>query len=166
MLSQWRMRRALEPLRSDCAVTRRDGIDLDSFLKIEIRDWYLNLLDTAPVHLLTLTDIAPLVAIEQAGEGCSAITLPQQCRRIIELNINNNPAPVEITAAGSPLALCQQNPFSRAGDIAPVAMLHGSRLTIYSASVPSIARLLCVMEPEDGYYELDEAALSLITTDM
>lgn len=31
MLSQWRMRRALEPLRSDCTIERIDGIDIDTF---------------------------------------------------------------------------------------------------------------------------------------
>lgn len=51
MLAQWKLRRALEPLRADCTAQRNDGIDLDRYLTEEMRSWYLRMLDTAPVEM-------------------------------------------------------------------------------------------------------------------
>lgn len=164
MLSQWRMRRALEPLRSDCTVERIDGIDLDSFLLMEMKDWYLNLLDTAPIHLLTLTDIASKVSPSKNKDLSVTIHLPQGCRRVIELALDCSPVPIKITTADTPLALCQQNPFSRSGTVSPIAIHSHGNLTIYAGNDDfNIVKLLCVMEPDNGFYELDEAALSLIS---
>lgn len=164
MLSQWRMRRALEPLRSDCTVERIDGIDLDSFLKMEMRDWYLNLLDTAPIHLLTLTDITSMVSLSKNKDRSVVIRLPQGCRRVIELTLDCSPVPIKITPPDTPLAICQQNPFSRSGIVSPIAIHSHDNLIIHAGSDDfNIVQLLCVMEPDDGFYELDEAALSLIS---
>lgn len=164
MLSQWRMRRALEPLRSDCTVERIDGIDLDSFLKMEMRDWYLNLLDTAPLHLLTLTDIASKVSLSKNDDLSATIHLPQGCRRVIELTLDCSPVPIKITPPDTPLAICQQNPFSQSGAVSPIAIHSYNSLIIHAGSDNfNIVQLLCVMEPDDGFYELDEAALSLIS---
>lgn len=164
MLSQWRMRRALEPLRSDCTVERIDGIDLDSFLKMEMRDWYLNLLDTAPIHLLTLTDITSKVSLSKNKDRSVAICLPQGCRRVIELTLDCSPVPIKITTADTPLAICQQNPFSQSGTVSPIAIHCHDRLIVHAGSDDfNIVQLLCIMEPDDGFYELDEAALSLIS---
>ena len=164
MLSQWRMRRALEPLRSDCTVERIDGIDLDSFLKMEMRDWYLNLLDTAPLHLLTLTDIASKVSLSKNDDLSATIRLPQGCRRVIELTLDCSPVPIKITPPDTPLAICQQNPFSQSGAVSPIAIHNNNSLIIHAGSDNfNIVQLLCVMEPDDGFYELDEAALSLIS---
>ena len=164
MLSQWRMRRALEPLRSDCTVERIDGIDLDSFLMMEMRDWYLNLLDTAPPHLLTLTDITSKVSLSKNDDLSATIRLPQRCRRVIELTLDSSPSPVKITTPNSPLTICQQNPFSRSGTASPIAIHSNDSLIIHAGNNDfNIVQLLCVMEPDEGLYELDEAALSLIS---
>ena len=52
MLAQWKMRRYLEPLRTDCLISRSDGIDIDAYCVMEMRRWYLDLLATAPVEFL------------------------------------------------------------------------------------------------------------------
>lgn len=164
MLSQWRMRRALEPLRSDCTVERIDGIDLDAFLKMEMRNWYLNLLDTAPLHLLSITDVASLVSLSFNTDLSATIILPKGCRRVVEISLDCRNSPITIISADSPLATCQQNPFSRSGSVAPVAIVHHDHAIIYAGSNNfNISHMLCVMEPDDGVYELDEAALSLIS---
>jgi hypothetical protein len=164
MLSQWRMRRALEPLRSDCTVERIDGIDLDSFLMMEMRDWYLNLLDTAPPHLLTLTDITSKVSLSKNDDLSATIRLPQGCRRVIELTLDCSPVPIKITPPDTPLAICQQNPFCQSGAVSPIAIHSNNSLIIHAGSDNfNIVQLLCVMEPDEGLYELDEAALSLIS---
>lgn len=168
MLDLWRLRRALLPLREESVVERRDGIDFDRLLHAELRAWYSNLLDTAPVDMLVLTDIARDVAPALQADGRMTVTLPSGCRRVVEVEAEGWTRAATIAMAGSPLALQQDNPYSRGRVDAPVAVLHPGRLVLYSTppggGKPRLRRLLCVMEPEEGMYELDERAISLIPT--
>lgn len=52
MLAQWKLRHYMEPLRDDCEVTRYDGVNVDSLIALEMQDWYLHLLDTAPLKMV------------------------------------------------------------------------------------------------------------------
>ncbi len=165
MLNQWRLRRALEPLRNDCTVERLDGTDTDELLRNEMHDWYLTLLDTAPAEILTLTDISGDVALKRNPDGTATVKLPERCRRVEELRLDCWQRPATITGQDTPLARLQCNPYSRGGTAEPVAVKHHGRLQLYS--IPegvdaSIESLYCVMEPDDGFYEMDERALSLI----
>lgn len=164
MLNQWRLRRALEPLRSDCTVERTDGIDLDSLLRLEMRDWYLKLLDTASLEYLAPVDLAGDVALSVGDDGVATVNLPERCRRVVEVMLDEWERPATILAPDSPLARCQQSVYSRGGSVAPVAVQEAGRLRLYSVAgqSPVITRLLCVAEPEDGVYTFDERALSLI----
>lgn len=167
MLYQWRLRRALLPMREDCTVTRYDGIDLDSLLRLQMRDWYLNLLDTAPLEMLTLTDISADIAVVRRDDGLDTVTLPGNCRRLVEFRLEEWERPAEIVAdPHSPVAVMQTNPFSRGGACRPVAVCHNNTLYLYSvtSAVPKIAKALAVMLPEDGTFEMNERALSLIPT--
>lgn len=166
MLSLWRIRHALEPLHSDGVVTRADGIDLDRYLLNCIDDWYLNLLDTASVEYLAPADIKADVAVKRNDDNSAVIILPERCRRIIEVKLNCwlQPALI-ITDPASPDALLQQNPYSRGNPTAPVAIVNHRKLILYSIpdnADTSIDRLLCIVNPDSGYYEMDQRALSLI----
>ncbi|MCM1517134.1 MAG: hypothetical protein NC117_00635 [Pseudoflavonifractor sp.] len=166
MLDIWRMRRALLPLREDCVVERSDGIDVDMLLRHELRQWYVTLLDTAPFDMLVLTDIASDVAPMPCDDGSVAVTLPQRCRRVAEVSLDGWTRPALMAAPGSPLALRQTNPYSRGRIDAPVAVVYPGRIILYSAPAgsvrPRLDRLLCVVEPDEGFYQLDERALGLI----
>lgn len=165
MLQQWRMRRALEPLRSDCVVQRADGIDLDPLLRMEMRDWYLKLLDTASLELLAPEDIAGDVALVVNADGSAVVTLPERCRRVVEVRLEEWERPARIETPDSRRARCQQSCYCRGGAEEPVAIAEVGRLRLYSvlSAQPKIASLLCIAEPEEGYYEFDERALATIT---
>ncbi len=165
MLAQWKLRRGFAPLRADCVITRRDGIDLDALHRLEMRDWYLDLLDTAPVNLLALTNIAGDIAVVEHDDNAATVTLPENCRRVVEFQLGGWERPAVITQPGTALALLQSNRYSRGGCENPVVVRHGNRLFIYSLpkdGVDTITRAMAVMEPVDGTYEMDEAALYLI----
>lgn len=165
MLAQWKLRRGFAPLRADCVVSRSDGVDLDALLRLEMRDWYLNLLDTAPTRLLSLTSIADDIAIVAHDDNTATVTLPQYCRRLVEFQLDGWARPATITAPDTPLARLQANRYSRGGCESPVVVRHGNRLRIYSLpsnSTPTITRAIAVMEPANGNYEMDESALSTI----
>lgn len=165
MLNQWRLCRALEPLRLDCTVERLDGIDADKYLLDEMNGWYLKLLDTAPAEMLTLTDISKDVTVESKVDGEGVIKLPERCRRVMEIQLGCWQRPARIVEPDSPTAQLQDNPYSRGGTAEPVAVKRHRRLHLYSIppeTEAEIAALYCVMEPEEGFYEMDERALSLI----
>ena len=118
--------------------------------------------------MLVLTDIARDVAPVLHDDGLMTVTLPTGCRRVVEVEAEGWTRAATVAMVGSSLALRQDNPYSRGRVDAPVAVLHPGRLVLYSAppgvARPRLRRLLCVMEPEEGLYELDERAVSLIPT--
>lgn len=166
MLAQWKLRRGFAPLRVDCMITRSDGVDLDELLRLEMRDWYLNLLSTAQVEMLATTNIADDIAIVPMSDGEATVMLPQNCRRIVEFQLEGWERPaIILTDASSREAFMQQNPFARGNSVQPIALKHGNRLFLYTVpqnQQPKITRAIAVMEPTDGSYEMDETALSTI----
>ena len=166
MLAQWKLRRGFEPLRSDCVITRSDGVDIDQLLRLEMRDWYLNLLSTGPIEMLATTNIANDIAVVVGEDNVGIVTLPESCRRIVEFQLEGWLRPAKIiTNPHCQEALLQDNPYSRGGCEQPVVVLDGNRLFLYSlpSSTPKIVRAIAVMEPTDGSYVLDERGLSTIS---
>jgi len=167
MLKLWRLNCALLPLREDCVVERADGIDIDSLLSRRMRDWYLNLLDTAPVNLLEVSDIALQVAPRPISDGSVEIELPERCRRVVEVELIgwNRPATI-VHSLQLPVVTWQLNPYAMGSPENPLAVLYDSALRLYSAPLsddpPRLASLKCIIEPDDGYYRLHEQALALI----
>lgn len=169
MLAQWKLRRALEPLRADCMAQRNDGIDLDRYLTEEMRSWYLRMLDTAPVEMTGWTEIAGEVAVTVAADGSGEILLPENCRRVIEVRLEGWKRQATIvTDSNTALAVRQQSRFTRGGTVDPVAVLSGRRLRLYTppaGMTPAIATLRCVTVPRDDCYTMDERALELLYDD-
>lgn len=164
MMALWRLRRQLEPLRSDCEVSRADGIDTSQYLQQEIDDWYETLLDTAPVEMLAVTDITSQVAVSRHDETTLTISLPDGCRRVVEVMFDKWNRPAVIAGSDTALARRQDNRYSRAGDASPVAIVRHNTLWVYGATGShSLLRLRCVMQPDDGFYEFSKRALSTIS---
>lgn len=167
MLEVWRLHRALLPLREDCVVERHDGIDLDIYLRREMRNWYLELLDTAPLEMLKVTDIADETMVRLNADRSGTVILPDRCRRVTEVKLDGWLRPARIVdAAELPVVSWQQNPFTMGDEAEPIAICDCGSLQLYSVpdgvTAPRLASLKCVIEPDEGIYELDERAFSLI----
>lgn len=165
MLAQWKLRRGFEPLRADCVISRADGIDLDALHRLEMRDWYLNLLNTAPVEMLVLTDIASDITVIPTEDGVGTVLLPESCHRLVEFQLNGWSRPATIIEPPDCYeAQMQINPYSRGGVAQPVVVKRANRLHLYSLppGTPSILRAMAVVEPADGTFEMDESALATI----
>lgn len=87
MLDLWRLRRGLQPQRTDCTVVRTDGVDIDGLLGRQIDDWYLNLLDTAPVEMLPVTEMRTRVEPVLDENGSVDVILPDVCRRLVSVKL-------------------------------------------------------------------------------
>lgn len=168
MLGVWKLKRYFEPLRSDCEITRTDGVDLERLQMMEMREWYLNLLDNGNLSLVEVSDIARDVALKHQDDGSATIMLPAECRKVVEVKLEGWNRAAIIVNPASPIAALQLSPYSRGRAEEPVAVAHQGYLHIYTpASTASrIASLKCVLEPAGGFYRLDERALAYIPADI
>lgn len=170
MLKLWRMAAGLEPLRADCTMERVDGIDLSALIEPRMRAWYLQLLDTAPLHLLPVEDVARDIAVEFCGmhEGAAGI-LPSSVRRLLEIHVTGwNAHAVPCSPDTQPrrhrLAL---NPYSAPGIQHPLCSLSGRRLHMQPFEAGDIVdHALAVSDPGPESYILDDSLLSTIPTEI
>lgn len=168
MLAQWKMRRYLEPLRTDCLISRSDGIDLDAYCVMEMRRWYLDLLATAPVEFLVPTDLT-LTAVLRRGEGNRGlVAMPEGTLRVVRVKLSGwqRDATV-VTDMGSPIARRQHNRFSCGGVEQPVALWSGDgSLELFSLpslnGTPVVEALTAIIDPGPEIYEFDERAWCLL----
>ena len=171
MLAQWKARHFLEPIRTDCSEVRTSGIDIDYVLKLEIRDWYLNLLDTGDAKMLPITDLAlETAAMKRPDSGAVVGKLPESCRRVLAVRIKGCEQDIiPYTDVNCYEVSLQRSEYSRGGAYEPVAVLGmGNNLTVYAhdaaGNPPEIEHIYAVVLPEDGTYTFDESAHSTIPT--
>lgn len=169
MLEIWRLRRGMTPCRNDCDIYRTDAADVDLLLGEEIDRWYRHLLDTAPVEMLAVGDIAPDVTARTDGDGVVTIALPDRCRRVIGVRLSGWRRDAElVTDLSSARARMQMSEFVRGGSEFPVAIVEKDRLTLYSVDPlhkTEVISLRCVTEPPAGVYILDRRALETIPSE-
>lgn len=166
MLQAWLLAKHLTPLRSDAAVTRRDGIDLSRLATAEMRGWYLDLLDHGETRHLAPSDLARDVALRRNDDGSASVLLPEGVRRVLDVKLTCWRRSAQIVDAGSEIAARQHNRYARGGVCSPVAVRTPDGLQLYSvppgAAGVAIERLLVAMDRGEAVYEMDDSALSLI----
>lgn len=164
ILTEFRRRRYMEPVRDDCTIERVDGVSVDQLLMDEIRQWYARLIDTAPAELLATEDVANEVTMEViSGTGAVRLTLPDDVRRVISLTIEGNPVAVlPVKDDNQPLKALQSNPFTRGGRMRPVALIDSTnRITLFAhdgAGNPPVLMSLTAVRLTPGEYRFDERA--------
>ncbi len=165
LIDEWKLRRGLEPVRSDVAFHRFDALDIDSYIARRIDAWYHSLLDSGPASALIARDIAPQLQPVARAATKAVYRLPAACRRLLQVDVDVSLPPAIIADAGSDLALSQECPFARGKGGAPVAVRYGDHLHIYShTALPDAPpdRVLAIMTPADGVYELSPEGLDSI----
>lgn len=166
MLELWKTRLRLLPARRDCSIERDDGVDIDSVLMLDIREWYARLLAGGEVGWLPVEDLCGEVMCSVDDEGVVAAMLPATCVRPVEWRLKGWKCGVtQFYLPGSYTAMCQRNIYMRGDCDAPVAVLHDDHLELYSidpGAVAVVERARCVVRPADGTYRFGEAALSTI----
>lgn len=164
MLALWKRVHRLEDLRRECVIERVDGINLDAYLTERMRQWYSQLLLTAPVEWLPVEDLREEVtlSVESAG-GYVVAKLPSRCVRVLEVRLSGWRTGVcRMSPPESEAALRQRTPWLRAGVADPVVVDHGDHLLLYGIGEgePSLASARCVAVPAGGRYRFAAAALS------
>lgn len=175
LLSRWRLRRAIEPQRSDVTIELilpDDGtVKPDDRYRAEMRDWYLKLIDTAEESHLEWEEMANDVRLKTNGDGTATIDLPEACRRVGTVRLSTWDDDVGLTAAESETARRQQSAYTRAGRRHPVVIRRGTRLYIYgtgSGGGPTFLTSLKAVTEKAGTEEdpmiIDERDLATIDT--
>lgn len=168
LLEYRRIAAGLKFLRSDCTVERTDGIDTDAMLSQGLRQRYLHLLDTAPAHLLPVSDVAESVVISGASGGRASASLPEECRRLLNIRLSawTRPAiPVRREDYDRlPCSRRELNPFAAPGNAGPVAVLEadGSLTLMPAPEGATVARAMAVTDPGEGTYTLDDSLLDVL----
>ena len=168
MLALWKRRHFMEPLRSDCRISRSDGIDVDRLCEEEMRAWYLNLLRTAPPRLLAPSNVARDCRATVSAHGVMEVILPEGVVRVLSVQLSGweREAIVEQCMA-SPTVKLQSNPYGRGGAANPVAVhFPGSEvMRVYSPTIASgtpIIKVEAATDPGPERYVMDEEAIALI----
>ncbi len=162
------LRRYHEPAgRVDATVTRHFGVDMEAIAKMEMRQWYLNLLDTGEPRFLAPGDYSLDVNLSTMADGSLEITLPVGTRRVMEVQLSCWSRPATICLSPDETLLRRlANPFSRPGQTMPVAIVNSNKLKLYSLpqgqASTRVTRLSLVVDTGADCYRMDESALSLI----
>lgn len=170
MLAMWREAKGLEPMRSDCSIETFDGYDITSAMMVEMRQWYLQLLDTAELRYLELSDITDSLKLKPVANGVWQFSIPTDTRRIITLQINGckHLTPVQSRAESLREIELNRNRYSRSTAENPLAVITGRIVTLYCATddgqAPEIIGSQAVVDPGDEWYVMNESALTLLPT--
>ena len=165
LLEYRRTMAGLEPALLDFTVERMDGIDISHIIAMRLRNWYLNLLDTAPAALLPVRDVASQ-AIVAPGQlnGTSIVTLPDGARRPVAIRMAgwNTAVPVLGVECLDRVVLLQNNPFTAATASYPIAVADAASITgvLVFPSAQAVQQATAVMDPGEGTFILDESLIA------
>ena len=165
LLAQWRLARHLEPLRADVAVTF-DGARTDPIDRMELEQWWLETLDTAPDSWLQWTDFTGDATVKLAPDGQSVLlTTPRQkpLLRPRALRMEGWEADALIVPPGHPLHQLQMHPLTAASPSQPVAVaIDPNTLQIYP---PSSLKLTSLQAVDENNYTFDVRCLKTMNHD-
>lgn len=164
MLAHWRRAFSLDASNAGVDIESFEGIDSTAELLVRMRAWYLNLLDSAPLHLIPVESLSLTASLRQ-GAVLARAQLPAATRRVVWVEHDSwlagtVPLPAEkATHALRRLA----SPYARPGEGEPIAVTY--RNYVDFAPAPSLTiNVRAVVDPGPEVYELDDSLLP--TTDM
>ena len=166
MLAHWRVYRGLANEHAECSIEIFDNINLDQRLRMEMRQWYLDLLDNGDLRHLVLTDISDRLKPVPLQTGIWRIKLPGEVRRLVSLVVDGADAPVKLIRETDVRRIkLNRNPYSRSSAAFPTAIITPDGWVTLYCRRRSLT-LTCygtgVVDPGDEVYEMDESALALL----
>ncbi|MDE7406788.1 MAG: hypothetical protein K2M76_00080 [Muribaculaceae bacterium] len=159
MLNEWCKRKGIGPFRSDSAIRLTYGIDMDAIARMEMRDWYLNLLHTAPPAMLAPTECRTLADMS-GGDG--SLDIDAKVVRVISLKMVSWHNTATIHPLTNRAMRISTNPFA-ATVMTPMAIMSGHKL-IVAPYEPNdcVESMIAVTDEGPDVYTMDESALTTI----
>ena len=124
LMTQWRLRRGLEPMRGDVTV-ELDGIDTEAIDEAEMMDWWHHVVATAPAGMLESKDVSIRCSTKAANGGGTDVELPMAVggRRVTEVRLSGWKREGMLAAPDSHEAALQRWEYTQAGRENPVAVV-------------------------------------------
>lgn len=174
LLAQRRLLGGLEPKNTSLAVERTDGISIDTILTIQLRQWYLDLLDHGDLRYLAPENIATEVTVQSEGDA-TIVRLTENCRRAFTLKLRewNHTATILPPSELQAVLRQQNNPYTAASADRPVAVLAREfgtepRIAVYAWPRPAtgsgalVTELAAVVDRGEKVFILDPSALATL----
>lgn len=166
MLNLWKTVMHLQPVHSGLSVERSDGVDLDAILLTRIRQWYAQLLQSAPENVVPVADVKDALSVSVADNGVVTAVVPPQCVRPVEWKLKGWKKSVTLfLEPGAPEVAYMYNDWTSPGIFDPAAIDFGDRLLLFSlpaGELPEVEVARCVVRPADGTFAFHASALSTI----
>jgi len=152
-------------------ITSQQGENLQRSLRQRLRARYLQLLETGNPELLPVRDISMQSGtFGKVDGGVGVIELPDSVLRVVEVKMAEWPVGVcrfEDVASVEGERV-RYNPYSRSVS-RPRVLKQGHRLWLYNVNGTDgrlmAERLIVVMQPTEGVYEMDERCVEEIVRD-
>lgn len=165
MLNYWKTKLRLNPVRKGCIIEREDGIDLDEVIIQRMREWYANILATAPWDKLPIKDLTDSLNYTISPNLVVRVELPQHVIEPIEWKMESwKRASTTFYQPDCYMSSLQYNFYSRGRSAKPIMIRLTQHVIIYTAahSSDTIIRALCTVRPTDGTYQLAESLLATV----
>ncbi len=163
LLGQCKLIALLEPLEGECVTAREEGVNVDRLLELKLRARYIAMLDEGDPALCVARDITGQVSLDDAGCGTRVIELPADCRCVVEVKVSGWTRAVRPVRPDDPEARRRlrlaANPYLQECAMDPWALAEAGRIRVWGTGDARLERLVAVMEPPDGIYELDRRAI-------
>lgn len=165
LLRAWRTLAGLEPVNNGCSISTFDAVDLDAVLSARLRQWYLELLDSADARYLgPPVDVSSDLVLD--GD---VVTFGPSVRSLLSIRLSSwQRDAVVLTPADAAglIALCD-NPYSAPGQHSPLAWLRSPRQLVVTPApaTSSIVSAAGYADPGEDTYILDPIALSTFSFD-
>lgn len=162
MLTIWRNALGLTPVNDDCNISSVESLDIDRWLCRHMRQWYLNILDTADPWLCPVTNAARQADLSRRGLF-GLITLPEGTRRALSVKMSEwiNPVQVQPYADVMDRVRRMASAFARPGCHEPLAY-NGAQGVMVAPVQGTVEHLTVIADPGEELYILDEVLLSTI----
>ncbi|MDE7024632.1 MAG: hypothetical protein K2O88_01985 [Paramuribaculum sp.] len=163
------LRRGFEPLRSDCTVSRTDGVDLHEVMQHEIRSLYAKALMELPLEQLPTENATTQTSLIVLPDGSAVVDLPTGTVRTGEVKLSSWMRSTVPLPADHPVAQIQSNRWSRGLCHEPVAVLRGNRVYLYSPDKQgdAIELLEVVRMPDaESFYAVTEPIMTFISSNL
>lgn len=161
MLAIWRGALGLDTAYAECSIEQFDGLNVNDLIAQRMRQWYLNLLDTADPALLPTANIAARCTRVARPSNATTITLPDDCRRVVHVRAASWPVAIAPTSDTAGAALLG-HPFAAPTARRPLAIATLRSILIAPCAPADAIEVLAVVDPGEQLYTLDESLLATI----
>lgn len=160
MLRIWRRHLGLDSVRVDCTVEAFDGADIDALITDAMRAWYLELLDTAPLHLVP-TGRATVRSTSVLANSLMHITVGPEVRRVVDIESPRWSRPAAIMARAG-MEVVMSRAMSPYCEWWPWAAVQGRDIIAAPLEESDAFTVTAVIDPGADKYILDQTLVKTI----